>query len=233
MAKGDEGDIGDAGGIDEGFAIVCTWQRAVGRKGEVCRRQLGVRRERRQKHGGIRLQLLARTQIAGGREMRCEYSDSEVAMKMQDQESHWPNSARELDGVSPPPAACHRFSSCKLETTICKLFFRKLSVNFSQPLASSANTSNTRRYPTCFTSAAIRSPHSRSVTARSYRDCRFIQNCELLPKKCANLNAVSGLIARLPLRIPVTRPDGTCRARASLLADNPRASNSRFRIRPG
>lgn len=107
------------------------------------------------------------------------------------------------------------------------------AANFSQPLASSANTLDKRPYTPCLTSAAIRSPHSRSVTARSYRDCRFIQNCELLPKKYASRSAVSGLIDRLPLRMPVIRPDGTCSARASLLADSPRAANSRFRIRPG
>jgi hypothetical protein len=45
--------------------------------------------------------------------------------------------------------------------------------------------------------------------------------------------AVSALIARLPFRIDVIRPEGTRSARASGLADMPRVASSRFKMRPG
>jgi hypothetical protein len=49
----------------------------------------------------------------------------------------------------------------------------------------------------------------------------------------ASRSAVSRLIALFPFRIDVIRPDGTRNANASLLADSPRVSNSRLRIRLG
>jgi len=83
------------------------------------------------------------------------------------------------------------------------------------------------------TSVSIFWPISRSAVARSYLVWRFIQNLALLPKYRDKRKADSAEIPRLPFIICVMRPEGTRRARASLLAESPRATISHLRIRPG
>lgn len=68
---------------------------------------------------------------------------------------------------------------------------------------------------------------------RSYRLCRFSQNSPLVPKKLPKRNAVSIVIARCPLRIPVIRVVGTVSWRANSAALIPSASSSSTKCSPG
>src|SRR5207247_3496151 len=80
---------------------------------------------------------------------------------------------------------------------------------------------------------AISAPRSRSTKAISYWPWRSSQNCALLPKYRPSRTAVSAVIERRPLRISVTRPDGTPRSSASRLALSFRSAISRLKRRPG
>jgi len=59
-----------------------------------------------------------------------------------------------------------------------------------------------------------------SASRKSKLVCRFNQNCADAPrKKRSSLNAVSGVNARVPFKIPVMRFAGTCRAVASVIPE--------------
>ena len=83
------------------------------------------------------------------------------------------------------------------------------------------------------TSMASRRPSFSSVTVRSYRVWRFIQNCADVPNRRPRRSAVSAVMPRLLLIMSVMRPEGTPSSRASLLALNLRATISRRNRRPG
>jgi hypothetical protein len=64
-------------------------------------------------------------------------------------------------------------------------------------------------------SSLISVPACCSASRSSYKACRFIQNCGLVPNLWAKRNAVSPVIARLPLTIWLMRFSGTRSCRAS------------------
>lgn len=81
--------------------------------------------------------------------------------------------------------------------------------------------------------ALIAFPALRSARRRSYSDCRFSQNCALVPKKWARRSAVSPVIARCPFRMAVIRLVGTLSWRDSSAALIPSSFSSSARCSPG